>query len=145
MKKFLILSVLCLLGGNASAQMSDTLGALIIDGEISNEGYRSVARGQGALNKMRFQQDLGALVAEVQTSYFGDYSGLSKNAFPSFNGFSGLNWDIAPDSDGGFYIVFEGLDGATCFMCQNGSGARRAEINNGGTCLQSSNKVKLFF
>lgn len=146
MKKFLITAaVLSLFCGTASAQMSDTLGALVIDGELSAEGYKAVARGQSALNKMRFQQDLGSLVTEIQTSYFGDYSGLSKAALPSFSGFPGINWDIAPADDGGFYVTFDGLDGATCFMCQNGTGARRAEINSGGSCQQSGNKVKLLF
>lgn len=116
MKKFLITAaVLSLFCGTASAQMSDTLGALVIDGELSAEGYKAVARGQ------------------------------SKAALPSFSGFSGINWDIAPADDGGFYVTFDGLDGATCFMCQNGTGARRAEINSGGSCRQSGNKVKLLF
>ena len=66
MKKILVLLGLCLFGGNAMAQISDSLGALIIDGELSTQGYQAVGQGQRALNRMRFQQDLGMLVSEVQ-------------------------------------------------------------------------------
>lgn len=144
MKKIILISALCLFSGSAMAQMSDALGTLLIDGELSNEGYQAVAQGQRAVNRMRFQQDLGNLVATVQTTYFGSYAGLSKAGL-DFNGFSGINWDIKPADDGGFYIAFDGLDGATCFVCQSGTGAQRAEINNGGSCQQTGNKVKLFF
>ena len=144
MKKIILLLALGLWSGNAAAQMSDALGTLLIDEELSNEGYQSVTQGQRALNRMRFQQDLGNLVATVQTTYFGNYAGLSKAGL-DFNGFSGISWDIKPSDDGGFYIDFDGLDGATCFICQGGTGAKRAEINNGEGCGQSGNKVKLFF
>ncbi len=145
MKKFLMTAaILSLFCETASAQMSDALGTLLIDGELSTQGYQAVGQGQRAVNRMRFQQDLGNLVAEVQTTYFGNYAGLSKAGL-DFNGFSGINWDIAPADDGGFYVTFDGLDGATCFVCQNGTGARRAEINGGGSCQQSGNKVKLLF
>ena len=145
MKKFLIaIIVLALSCETVSAQMSDTLGALLIDGELSTQGYQALGQGQQAVNRMRFQQDLGNLVAEVQTAYLGNYAGLSKAGL-DFNGFSGISWDIKPSDDGGFYIDFDGLDGATCFICQGGTGAKRAEINNGEGCGQSGNKVKLFF
>ena len=42
MKKILVLLGLCLFGSNAMAQMSDSLGALIIDGELSTQGYQAV-------------------------------------------------------------------------------------------------------
>lgn len=145
MKKFLIaIIVLALSCETVSAQMSDTLGALLIDGELSTQGYQALGQGQQAVNRMRFQQDLGNLVAEVQTAYLGNYAGLSKAGL-DFNGFVGINWDIASADDGGFYVTFDGLDGAICFVCQNGTGARHAEINGGGSCQQSGNKVKLLF
>ena len=69
MKKFLIaIIVLALSCETVSAQMSDTLGALLIDGELSTQGYQALGQGQQAVNRMRFQQDLGNLVAEVQTA-----------------------------------------------------------------------------
>ena len=145
MIKFLIaIIVLALSCETVSAQMSDTLGALLIDGELSTQGYQALGQGQQAVKRMRFQQDLGNLVSEVQTVYLGNYAGLSKAGL-DFNGFSGISWDIKPSDDGGFYIDFDGLDGATCFICQGGTGAKRAEINNGEGCGQSGNKVKLFF
>ena len=95
MKKFLIaIIVLALSCETVSAQMSDTLGALLIDGELSTQGYQALGQGQQAVNRMRFQQDLGNLVAEVQTAYLGNYAGLSKAGL-DFNGFVGINWDIA--------------------------------------------------
>ena len=42
MKKIILLLALGLWSGNAAAQMSDALGTLLIDEELSNEGYQSV-------------------------------------------------------------------------------------------------------
>lgn len=144
MKIFLVLAVLFLGCENAAAQMSDSLGALIIDGELSNQGYQAVGQGQKAMNRMRFQQDLGMLVTEIQTTYFGNYAGLSKSGL-NFNGFSGIDWNVEAADDGGFYVILNGLDNASCFICQNGTGARKVETNNGGSCQSGTNKVKLLF
>ena len=144
MKKILVLLGLCLFGGNAMAQISDSLGALIIDGELSTQGYQAVGQGQRALNRMRFQQDLGMLVSEIQTIYFGNYAGFSKNGL-NFSGFSGIDWNVEASDDGGFYVILNGLDNASCFVCQSGTGARKVEINNGGSCQAGANKVKLLF
>lgn len=131
--------------GNVSAQMTDGLGGLLIDSQLTGQDFQSIGKGQQALNRVRFQQDLAALVAEVQTSYFGNYAGLDKSAL-EFRGFNGLNWNITASDDGGFYVIFNNLDNQTCFSCQgNALGARRVEINNGGSCQSTSNQVKLLF
>lgn len=146
MKKIIMLTALFLYVGTASAQMSDTLGSLMIDGELSTEGYQSIAKGQNAMQRVRFQQDLTRLVAEIQTTYFGNYAQLSKEGV-IFDGFKGVTWDVAPSNDGGFYVELNNMDYATCFTSKgNGIGARRVELNNGGDCQSgATNQIKLFF
>ena len=144
MKKIVLLLFMCLLSQNASAQMSDAMGTLLIDGELSTQGYQALGQGQNAMKRMRFQQDLGNLVAEIQTTYFGNYAGLSKESL-GFSGFPDINWNVGADNAGGFYVMFSGLSGNYCFLCQNGTGARRVEINGSGSCQAQGNQVKLFF
>lgn len=145
MKKVALFSVLMLLGFSAQAQMTDTLGALAIQGELSTEGYKAVNQGQRAFNRMQFQQDLAALVADIQMTYMGNYSGISKAGIMG-EGIRGANWDIAEDGAGGFVLSVDGLDGATCFTCKSPNfGAKKVEINGGGECNSTSNNVKMYF
>ena len=66
MKKLILALILTFCGFSAQAQMTDTLGALAIQGELSTEGYKAVNQGQRAFNRLQFQQDLAALVADIQ-------------------------------------------------------------------------------
>ena len=145
MKKILLIISFALCGFSAQAQMADTLGALAIQGELSTEGYKAVNQGQRAFNRLQFQQDLAALVADVQMTYMGNYAGLSKAGIMS-EGIRGVDWDIAEDGAGGFVISINGLDGATCFTCKSPNfGAKKVEINGSGESNASDNNVKLYF
>ena len=145
MKKILLITSFALCGFSAQAQMTDTLGALAIQGELSTEGYKAVNQGQRAFNRLQFQQDLAALVADVQMTYMGNYAGLSKAGIMG-EGIRGADWDIAEDGAGGFVISINGLDGATCFTCKSPNfGAKKVEINGGGECNASDNNVKMYF
>jgi hypothetical protein len=145
MKKLILTLILALCGFSAQAQMTDTLGALAIQGELSTEGYKAVNQGQRAFNRLQFQQDLAALVADIQMTYMGNYAGLSKAGIMS-EGIRGVDWDIAEDGAGGFVISINGLDGATCFTCKSPNfGAKKVEINGGGECNASANNVKMYF
>ena len=144
-KKVILISAIMLCGFSANAQMTDTLGALAIQGELSTEGYKAVSQGQRAFNRMQFQQDLAALVADVQMTYMGNYKGLSKAGVLSGD-IRGADWDIAEDGAGGFVITINGIDGATCFTCKSPDfGAKKVEINGNGDCKASANSVKMYF
>lgn len=146
MKRILVLTIMFLYGGTASAQMADALGSLMIDGELSTEGYQAIGKGQNAMQRVRFQQDLAQLISEIQTTYFGNYAQLSKDGL-MFDGFKGVTWDVAPSDDGGFYVELNNMDYASCFSSKgNGIGARRVELNGGGDCQSgATNQIKLFF
>ena len=109
MKRILVLTIMFLYGGTASAQMADALGSLMIDGELSTEGYQAIGKGQNAMQRVRFQQDLAQLISEIQTTYFGNYAQLSKEGL-MFDGFKGVTWDVAPSDDGGFYVELNNMD-----------------------------------
>lgn len=145
MNKITIFLLLMLVGFSAQAQMTDTIGALAIQGELSSEGYKSVNQGLNAFNRMQFQQDLAALVADIQMTYMGNYAGISKSGIIS-EGIRGANWDVAEDGAGGFVISVDGLDGATCFTCKSPNfGAKKVEINGGSECNSTGNNVKMYF
>jgi hypothetical protein len=145
MKKVILVLGVLFSGFSANAQMTDTLGALAIQGELSTEGYKAINQGQQALNRLQFQQDLAALVADIQMTHMGNYNGLSKAGVMS-EGIRGANWDVAEDGAGGFVVSISGIDGPTCFTCKSPNfGTKKVEINGGGDCNSANNNVKMYF
>ena len=145
MKKEVLFLAFLMFGFSAQAQMADTLGALAIQGELSTEGYKAVNQGQRAFNRMQFQQDLAALIADIQMTYMGNYTGISKASIMG-EGIRGASWDVAEDGAGGFVISINGLDGANCFTCKSPNfNAKKVEINGGGECASAGNNVKMYF
>ena len=141
--KTVLLLTLILCSFSAQAQMDEALGALAIQGEIASEGFKAVNQGQRAVNRLSFQQDLAAVIAEIQTTNMGNYHGLSK--WEISHGIRGVNWDVAEDGTGGFVISLYGLDGATCFICKSTDfGAQKVEID-GGNCTPTASTVKMYF
>lgn len=145
MKKFILTFVFTIYGFSVQAQMPDTLGSLIINGEIANEGVKALNKGQKALNQLQFQQDLSALIAEIQMNYMGNYSGLSKQGILS-EGIRGVDWDVSENSSGGFIISVNNLDIQSCFALKNQNyGAKKVEINDGKECQGAVNNIKMYF
>lgn len=145
MKKYLmsllvILSFVC----SAKAQMADTLGALAIGGAIGAHDAQMMARGQGALNTLRFQDDLTQLIMNMQM-YGADMSAPIDKNMIQFKGFNGVDWDISRFGSE-TVIEFRNLNAPLCFVCRNNAGSvNRVEINDGGSCAGNNNHVKMFF
>ncbi len=141
MKKYAVALYICFICFSAKAQMADVLGAMEIQGILTNEANRQIANGNKAMNQLQFQQDLSSLIMEIQMNFYGNYNALNKNML-SFNGFRGLEWNIYPYQNG-FVIEFTKLDSANCLFCKNTSlGAQKVEID--GDC-NSGGSVKLYF
>lgn len=138
MKKYLSLIALgFFFTAPVKAQMADVLGTLAIGGTVGVGDMQMVAKGQGALNNLRFQDDLMRFVTDVQL-YGADQS-------TSFDGFKGLDWNI---SNEGYEkkLEFNHLNAALCVVCRNNSSSvNRVEINSGGTCQASDNHVEIYF
>lgn len=146
MKKYLLILAMFLYACSASAQMNEMLGVLAVDGALSSGDADKLGKMQNALGRAQFQQDLSLLNSEIQLTYMGNYSDVSKsNVF--FRGFKGISWDIGPSKGGNeYYVEFKGLDSATCFVCKNRAwNANKVEINGGGDCTNSNNHVKMYF
>ena len=141
--KIVLPVILTLCGFSAQAQMTEALSSLAIQGEMAREDYKAVNQGQRAVNRLQFQQDLAAVIAEIQTSNMGNYTGLSK--WEISHAIRGVDWDVAEDGPGGFVIILNDIDGATCHMCQSTPfGAERVEVD-GGTCSATANTIKMYF
>ena len=133
--------ILC---GNAHAQMADVLGSMAVDGALTQGSYQGVGQMQQALGRMQFQQDLAMLNTQIQTTFMGNYDGISKDLL-NFEGLRGVSWNVGP-VNGGYYIEFNNLDGQTCFACKNPEWhARKVEINSGSDCQGAGNRVKMYF
>ena len=146
MKKYIVLAVMLLLSSNAHAQMNDMLGVLAVDGALTQGSYQGVGQMQQAYGRMQFQQDLAALNAQIQTTFMGNYNGISKEALLYFDGFRGLEWNVGSVSSNEYFVELSGLDGATCFLCKSPEWhARKTEINDGTDCQASNNRVKMYF
>lgn len=147
MKKILFSTIICLalIPQTSYSQMTDTLGAMAIQGTMSVGGYQAVNRGQQAFNRMKFQQDLSTLVAEMQMMFMGNYSGIDKSVVSSPL-FRGLEWDLGSDDGNSFYVELKNLDGATCFTCKSPQWqATKIVVNHNSDCQSSGNTVKMYF
>lgn len=144
MKKYLVVLLMIMLSFEAEAQMTDALGALAIDGALTSSGAAGLGQMQRALSNVQIQQGLGELNAEIQTKFFGNYSGLNKSAL-DFGGFGGIDWNVGTSSDSEYYVELSGLDSALCYYVKLNGNAKRAEINGGQDCHGANNTVRLFY
>ena len=143
MKKYIFALILCMTPAIADAQMTDTLGALAIDGMMDRYEYQKIGQMQKALDKVRFQQDLSELITETQISALNGYFDKSN---VNFNGLDGVDWDVVSVATGQYYIELKNLDNSTCFSTKNTQwGTHHIDVNDGGECDKGSNNVKLYF
>lgn len=143
MKKYIFSLILCMTPLIANAQMTDTLGALAIDGMMDRDAYQKIGQMQNALDKVRFQQDLSELITETQISALNGYFDKSN---VNFSGLKGVDWDVVSVATGQYYIELKNLDNATCFTTKNTQwGTHHIDVNDGGECDKNSNNVKLYF
>ena len=144
MKKYLIILLVIMLSFEAKAQMTDALGSLIIDGALTSSELEGVGQMQKSLSHVQVQQGLAELNAEIQTSYFGNYNGLSKSNL-DFTGFKGIEWDVGAAADGGYYVELSGIDSALCYYVKLNTGAKRSEIIGKNDCHGPDNTIRLFY
>lgn len=143
MKKCLCWLAVVTLPMVANAQMTDTLGALAIDGMLDREAYQQVEQMQKALDKANFQQDLSELITETQISALNGYFDKSNL---NFTGLKNVEWDVASVATGQYYIELKNVDYSSCFQIKNGQwGAHHIDINDGADCSAEYNNVKLYF
>lgn len=143
MKKYLFVWALCLISATTNAQMSDTLGALAIDGMLDRQAYQGIGQMQNALGKVNFQKELSDLITETQIASLNGYFDKS---YVNFNGLRGVDWDVVAVATGQYYIELKNLDYSTCFTVKNTNwGTHHIDINNGADCSQNANTVKLYF
>ena len=143
MKKYLLILCGLWVPFVCNAQMTDTLGALAIDGMLNSEAYRGVRQMQNALGKANFQQDLSELITETQIASLNGYFDKSNIRF---NGLKGIDWDVISVATGQYYIELKNLDYSSCFTVKNSQwGTHHIEVNDGGDCGKEENNVKLFF
>jgi len=143
MKKILLSLVTVIFPLTVNAQMTDTLGALAIDGMLDSEAYKGIGQMQNALGKVNFQQDLSDLITETQIASLNGYFDKSNLRF---NGLKGIDWDVVSVTGGQYYIELKNLDYSSCFTVKNSQwGTHHIDINNGDDCKQNINNAKLFF
>ena len=138
MKKIFCFAILSIfLSFSAQAQMTDALGALAIGGAMGMGDMQMISKGQGAMNNLRFQEDLTRLMTDAQLYGAGQIT--------SFDGFRGLDWKIL--SEGSETVLeFNHLNAALCLICkQNEPAVNRIEINGGSVCGAEDNHVKIYF
>ena len=144
MKKSLLTIIAVAFPLAVNAQMSDTMGALAIDGMLHTEAYQGIGQMQNALGKVNFQQDLSELITETQIVALNGYFDKSN---VRFDGLKGVDWDVVSVATGQYYIEVKNLSYSDCFTVKNSQwGTHHTEINNGAEdCKQGVNNAKLFF
>lgn len=143
MKRYLLTLFAVVFPLISNAQMTDTLGALAIDGMMDREAYQGIGQMQNAMAKVNFQQELAELITETQIASLNGYFDKSNLRF---DGLKNVDWDVVAVATGQYYIELKDLDNSACFGVKNGQwGAHHIDVNDGGECDKNINDVKIYF
>lgn len=97
---FSLLFVVCT--GSVQAQMLDLMGSMAVGGAQSVESARSLGRMNKALRSNQFLSQLQFKIAEISTTYFGNYQSMSIQSFNE----NGLKVVFRPVNNGQNFEAF---------------------------------------
>ena len=126
---------------SASAQMTDLMGSLAIDGMMNAQ----VAKGYGAANlqmkKNKIAQELQIKNIEIQTLMITNPQNVSRETFSV----AGYPAAAQLENNGGFSITLKNVEKAVCTGLENQfAGAKRIKINQNNIC-SDKNTVKFYY
>lgn len=134
---FLLLSI-C---GSASAQITDLMGSLAIDGMMTAQSAKGYNQANLQLKKNRLAQELQIKNMEIQTLMITNPKNVSRETF-SVAGYSAV---VKSENNNSFFIEVKGIEKALCSgIGQRFAGAKKIKINQNNTCLDKNN-IKFYY
>ena len=126
---------------SASAQMTDLMGMLAIDGMMNAQAAKGYSTANLQMKKNRIAQELQIKNMEIQTLMLMNPKNVSRETFSV----AGYSASAQSESNGGFSITLKNVEKAICQGIGNQfAGARRIKINQNNTCSDKNN-IKFYY
>lgn len=118
MERRLILFLCLMLGFSAQAQMTDLIGSMAIQGQMSTQGMGAYGIASTLHNKNTLMQELQIQVIEIKTKYLNGYSNVSRETIKSPI-LKKYNTQIKSDGNS-FYFELHNVDSKLCKTLTSG-------------------------
>ena len=126
---------------SASAQMTDLMGTLAIDGMMNAQAAKGYSTANLQMKKDRIAQELQIKNVEIQTLMLTNPKNVSRETFSV----AGYSASAQSESNGGFSITLKNVEKAICQGIGNQfAGARKIKINQNNTCSDKNN-IKFYY
>ena len=125
----------------ASAQMTDLMGSLAIDGMMNAQAARGYNTANLQMKKNQIAQELQIKNMEIQAVMLTNPRNVSRETFL----IAGYSASAQSESNGGFSITLKGVEKALCQGIENQfAGSKKVEKNKNNTCSDKNN-IKFYY
>ena len=125
----------------ASAQMTDLMGSLAIDGMMNAQAAKGYNTANVQMKKNNLAQDLQIKNIEIQTLMVSNPQNVSRETFS----LAGYTASAKSENNGGFSITVKGIEKALCQGIGNQfAGSKKIEKNKNNTCSDKNN-IKFYY
>ena len=126
---------------SASAQMTDLMGSLAIDGMMNAQAVKGYNTANLQMKKNSLTQELQMKNIEIQTLMMTNPKNVSRETFSV----AGYPASAQLESNGGFSITLRNVEKTVCSGLGNQfAGAKKIKINQNNTC-SDKNIIKFYY
>ena len=126
---------------SASAQMTDLMGTMAIDGMMNAQAVKGYNAANLQVKKNNLAQALQIKNMEIQTLMLTNPQNVSRETF-SVSGYSAF---VQKENEGGFSIVLMGVEKDLCRgLGERFAGAKKIKINQNNICSDKNN-IKFYY
>ena len=126
---------------SVSAQMTDLMGSLAIDGMMNAQAVKGYNAANTQMKKNNLAQELQIKNIEIQTLMVSNPQNVSRETF-SILGYSA---SAQVENDGGFSITLTGVEKALCQSLENKfASTKKIKINQNNICSEKNN-IKFYY
>ena len=126
---------------SASAQMTDLMGSLTIDGMMNAQAAKGYSAANMQMKKNNLAQELQIKNMEIQTLMLTNPKNVSRETFS----IAGYSASAQSENNGGFSIIVKGIEKTLCQEIGNQfAGAKKIEKNKNNICSDKNN-IKFYY
>lgn len=126
---------------SASAQMTDLMGSLAIDGVMNAQAAKGYSAANLQMKKNKIAQELQIKNMEIQTLMLTNPQNVSRETFS----IAGYPASVKSESNGGFSITLKNVEKTLCQGFENQfSGARKIKVNQNNIC-SDKNIIQFYY
>lgn len=125
----------------ASAQMTDLMGSLAIDGMMNAQAVKGYSASNIQIKKNKIAQELQIKNMEIQTFMLTNPQNVSRETF----WIAGYSASAQLENNGAFSITVKGIEKFLCQEIENQfAGSKKIEKNKNNTCFDKNN-IKFYY